>query len=100
MPYVPRAWYALTRNRPTPGIEYAKSASWLARKWSTRSSGMTSSSMRSVSAGLRSGTWSLRSRPSTRTRGAEPTLQCRSEPPVLARACRNGITDCVGWLTP
>src|SRR3954462_11797308 len=56
--------------------------------------------MRSVSAGLRSGTCSLRSRPSTRTRGAEPTLQCRSEPPVLARACRNGMTDCVGWLTP
>ena len=52
-----------------------------------------------MSAGLRSGTCSLRSRPSTRTRGADPTLQCRSEPPVLARACRNGITDCVGWLT-
>ena len=46
--------------------------------------------MSSVSAGVSTSAWSLRSRPSMRTRGGDPTLQCRSEPPNSASARRNG----------
>src|SRR5437763_11737953 len=46
--------------------------------------------MVSVSAAVRSRVCSLRSRPSIRTRGGEPTLQCRSEPPHSTSARKNG----------
>src|SRR3954469_22507342 len=46
--------------------------------------------MVSVSAAVRSRVCSLRSRPSIRTRGGEPTLQWRSEPPHSTSARRNG----------
>src|SRR4051794_10286178 len=48
--------------------------------------------MCSVSTGVRFGAWSLRRRPSMRTRGGEPTLMCRSDPPTSPRARRNGTT--------
>src|SRR5450756_126974 len=91
--HAPRARYAFTRKRPTPESEYAKSASLVALNEAISSAGSTSPTIDSVSAGRSSGAWSRRNRPSTRTRGEEPTLQCRSDPFVLARACSRGTTD-------
>ncbi len=54
---------------------------------------MISSSIAWVSVGSRSRERSLRSRPSMRIRGAEPTLQCRSDPVSSDSARRNGLTD-------
>src|SRR4051794_8164275 len=58
-----------------------------------RSSRRTSCTMASVSVGVRFGAWSLRRRPSMRTRGGDPTLMCRSDPPTSPRARRKGTTD-------
>jgi hypothetical protein len=44
-PHDPRAMKALTRNRPRPVIEYAKSASFVTRKASCRSGRSTSSTI-------------------------------------------------------
>ena len=51
---------------------------------------MTSATMPSVSAAVRSRVWSFRNDPFMRTRGGEPTLQCRSDPPDSTRARKNG----------
>src|SRR6478735_317292 len=96
-PAEPRERKALTRKRPTPGSEYAKSASLVLANSSRRSSRSTSEAMNSVSAAVRTSACSLRSRPSIRTRGGEPTLQCRSDPPNSASARRKGSIDRGGF---
>ncbi len=92
-PAEPRLRKALTRNRPTPVREYAKSASFVRRNSSTRSSRSTSETIDAVSAAVRSAACSRRSFPSMRTRGGEPTLQWRSDPPQSTSARRNGSID-------
>src|SRR3954469_9072749 len=98
-PHEPRERNALTRNRPTPDSEYAKSASLDLWNSSTRSSRSTSLTICAVSAALRSRVCSLRRRPSMRTRGGEPTLQCRSEPPHSTSARRKGSMEDVTFCS-
>ena len=54
---------------------------------------------RDLTAADRSRVWSLRRRPSMRTRGGDPTLQCRSEPPHSTSARRKGSMEDVTGLS-
>src|SRR4051794_27120629 len=92
-PTEPRERNALTRNRPTPAREYAKSASLVRLNDSRRSSRITSSAMAAVCSGVSAGPCSLRRRPSMRRRAGDPTLMCRSEPRSSASARRYGETE-------
>ncbi len=74
-PTEPRWRITLTRKRPTPETEYAKSASLVAMNSSARCLGIIANAMRSVSTGETSA-WSSRSRrPSIRMKGGEPTFR-------------------------
>ena len=92
-PQAPLLRKAFTRNRPIPEMEKAKSASLVRLNCSTRSARMTSVTIRSVSSLVRSRICSLRSVPSIRTRGGEPTLQCRSEPVASTSARSRGSME-------
>ena len=95
-PHEPRDRKTLTRNRPTPGEEWAKSASLVLWNSSTRSGRRTSLTKASVSAGVSTGACSLRRRPSIRTRGGDPTLQCRSDPPHSSEGAQVRLDGRVG----
>src|SRR5260221_4361367 len=77
---VPRCWYTLVRNRPTPGTPIAKSASLCSAISLTCRGVMICSASDFSSSGL-SACWSSpTSSPFTRTVAGRPTLSSRSEP--------------------
>src|SRR5512138_871373 len=76
---VPRCWYTLVRNRPTPGTPMAKSASFFSANSLTWRGVMTCSASSLRSSGLTGCISSACSSPLTRTVGGRPTLSSRSE---------------------
>src|SRR5438046_5919035 len=78
---VPRCWYTLVRNRPTPGTPIAKSASLCSANSLTWRGVMICSANDFSSSGF-SGVLSSPTRsPFTRIVAGRPTLRSRSEPP-------------------
>src|ERR1041385_7949254 len=77
---VPRCWYTLVRNRPTPGTPIAKSASLCSANSLTWRGVMICSASDLSSSGLSGWVSSARSSPFTRMVAGRPTLSSRSEP--------------------
>src|SRR5690348_4167730 len=76
---VPRCWYTLVRNRPTPGTPIAKSASLCSANSFTWRGVMICSASDFNSSGLRGLLSSATSSPFTRIVAGRPTLSSRSE---------------------
>src|SRR6266487_107499 len=77
---VPRCWYTLVRNRPTPGTPIAKSASLCSANSLTCRGVMICSASDFSSSGLRGAVSSETSSPFTRMVAGRPTLSSKSEP--------------------
>src|SRR6266702_2424821 len=77
---VPRCWYTLVRNRPTPGTPIAKSASLCSANSLTCRGVMICSASDFSSSGLRGATSSATSSPFTRIVAGRSTLSSKSEP--------------------
>src|SRR6266496_2397916 len=77
---VPRCWYTLVRNRPTPGTPIAKSASLCSANSFTWRGVMICSASDFSSSGLSGAVSSPTSSPFTRIVAGRPTLSSRSEP--------------------
>src|SRR6266508_3220393 len=77
---VPRCWYTLVRNRPTPGTPIAKSASLCSANSLTCRGVMICSARDFSSSGLRGAVSSATRSPFTRMVAGRPTLSSRSEP--------------------
>src|SRR5205823_4403302 len=76
---VPRCWYTLVRNRPTPGTPIAKSASLCSANSLTCRGVMICSASDFNSSGLSGAVSSARSSPFTRIVAGRPTLSNRSD---------------------
>src|SRR3989454_3103397 len=77
---VPRCWYTLVRNRPTPGTPMAKSASLCSANSLTWRGVMICSASDFSSSGLSGCVSRATSSPLTRIVAGRPTLSSRSEP--------------------
>src|SRR5258707_1589906 len=77
---VPRCWYTLVRNRPTPGTPIAKSASLCSANSFTWRGVMICSASDFSSSGLSGCVSSPTRSPLTRIVAGRPTLSSRSEP--------------------
>src|SRR6266566_4465280 len=77
---VPRCWYTLVRNRPTPGTPIAKSASLCSANSLTCRGVMICSASDFSSSGLRGAVSSATRSPFTRIVAGRPTLSSKSEP--------------------
>src|SRR5690242_14211965 len=77
---VPRCWYTLVRNRPTPGTPMAKSASLCSANSFTWRGVMICSARDFSSSGLSGAMSRPSSSPLTRMVAGRPTLSSRSEP--------------------
>src|SRR5437660_4260166 len=77
---VPRCWYTLVRNRPTPGTPIAKSASLCSANSLTWRGVMICSASDFSSSGLSGACSRPTSSPLTRIVAGRPTLSSRSEP--------------------
>src|SRR6266853_516263 len=77
---VPRCWYTLVRNRPTPGTPIAKSASLCSANSFTCRGVMICSASDFNSSGLSGATSSATSSPFTLMVAGRPTLSSKSEP--------------------
>src|SRR6266487_3833727 len=87
---VPRCWYTLVRNRPTPGTPIAKSASLCSANSFTWRGVMICSASDFSSSGLSGAMSSAMRSPFTRTVAGRPTLSSRSEAPrwtIWVMAC-------------
>src|SRR5947207_2972787 len=78
---VPRCWYTLVRNRPTPGTPMAKSASLCSANSFTWRGVMICSASDFSSSGFSGDVSSPTRSPLTRIVAGRPTLSSRSEPP-------------------
>src|SRR3989441_186225 len=78
---VPRCWYTLVRNRPTPGTPIAKSASLCSANSLTWRGVMICSANDFSSSGFSGELSSPTRSPFTRIVAGRPTLRSRSEPP-------------------
>src|SRR2546427_5547029 len=78
---VPRCWYTLVRNRPTPGTPMAKSASLCSANSFTWRGVMICSASDLSSSGFSGAESSPTRSPLTRIVAGRPTLSSRSEPP-------------------
>src|SRR5438477_5652705 len=76
---VPRCWYTLVRNRPTPGTPIAKSASLCSANSLTCRGVMICSASDFNSSGLSGAVSSASNSPFTRTVAGRPTLSSRSD---------------------
>src|SRR5919108_2097874 len=77
---VPRCWYTLVRNRPTPGTPIAKSASLCSANSLTWRGVMICSASDFSSSGLSGAVSSATRSPFTRIVAGRPTLSSKSEP--------------------
>src|SRR5881392_342338 len=77
---VPRCWYTLVRNRPTPGTPMAKSASLCSANSFTCRGVMICSASDFSSSGLRGAVSSATRSPFTRIVAGRPTFSSKSEP--------------------
>src|SRR5690242_18578652 len=77
---VPRCWYTLVRNRPTPGTPIAKSASLCSANSFTWRGVMICSASDFSSSGFRGCVSSATRSPLTRTVAGRPTLRSKSDP--------------------
>src|SRR5690242_14887129 len=77
---VPRCWYTLVRNRPTPGTPIAKSASLCSANSFTWRGVMICSASDFSSSGLSGAVSSATRSPFTRIVAGRPTLSSKSEP--------------------
>src|ERR671919_438559 len=97
---VPRCWYTLVRNRPTPGTPIAKSASLCSANSFTWRGVMICSASDFNSSGLRGAVSSATRSPFTRIVAGRPTLSNRSEPPrctMCVMACLKLNAGPPGW---
>src|SRR5438445_6900948 len=78
---VPRCWYTLVRNRPTPGTPIAKSASLCSANSLTWRGVMICSASDFNSSGFRGAESSPTRSPFTRMVAGRPTLSSKSDPP-------------------
>src|SRR5260370_499374 len=93
---VPRCWYTLVRNRPTPGTPIAKSASLCSANSFTCRGVMICSARDLSSSGFNGVDSSARSSPFTRIVAGRPTLSNRSE----AFRCTIWVMACLKLKVP